>query len=90
MSQTSDLDLMQRGGEATAMLGAVGEIIDDLARQAVSLMVAQYRQGAIEHDFIVGKVGEIAALQNIMVELEHRQRRGIAAAERELGKDGKA
>lgn len=82
--QERDHELMERGSQATALLGFARSSIDDQMRTTVQLMINLYRQGDVPHGVIMGKVGELAALQTLINELETRQRLGDNAANREL------
>lgn len=85
MSQQQNIERIEAGREATFVRGAIQGIVDDQIRTSVVHLVSMYRQGGIDHDMLVGKVAEIAALESLMAELDSRERRAEVAIEREFG-----
>lgn len=79
---------MQRAEEATVVLGHISGYVDATVRGITNNLVAHYRTGKIDHDVLVGGVGEINALLNMVSHLTVVQRNGEAAASKEFGKNG--
>lgn len=89
MSQERDHEMMERGSQAALVAGYVREVVDELFRDKVTLLIAQYRQGKADFPMLLGTAAELAALEGLMSELENRERRAAAAAERELNRGQK-
>lgn len=78
-------ELIAEGQQATMVAAAIYETVNILIEDTVKAMVNHYRQGQINHDFLVGKVGEINALHTLMSNLENKQNRANLAAQQEYG-----
>lgn len=89
MSQEHDIEKIEEGREAILARAAVRQLIDDQMRVAITLMIAEYRGGDIRHDFVIGKVAELAALEGLLAEFDAREQRGIVAANREFNRGQK-
>jgi hypothetical protein len=89
MSQEANLSAMEHGRKATEIRAEFGELIDNVVRTKLARLIAIYRQGKIDHDMVIGLVGEMAAMQELVSELESMERRGIVAREKELGRGQK-
>ncbi len=85
MSQQRNIELIEAGREATLVRAAIKSVVDEQVTVAVSHLMSMYRQGSIDHDMLVGKVAEITAMDNLLAELESRERRAETAAQKELG-----
>ncbi len=83
--QQANLDKMEDGRRATAVAGAIRDVVDVAMRANVTLLMAMYRGGKIDHDMMVGKVAECAALADLLSDLETTGLRGDIAAQREFG-----
>jgi hypothetical protein len=83
MSQEANLSAIEEGIRAVAVAGAISDVIEDTIRVHVTSLIAMYRQGGIDHDMLIGKVAEIAAMEALLSNLESKARRGDAAANRE-------
>lgn len=83
--QDERLEKIERGRAAAIAEALVGDIIDEHVNMCVSHLIQMYRGGDINHDQMVGKVAEMAAMQHLSTELESRQRQGNMAAQREYG-----
>lgn len=76
---------MESGSEATVMLGQVSGPIAELRDNILSRMISAYRGlSGVPFEFYFGCAAELTALDNLVRELEVRQRRGDIAAEKEL------
>jgi hypothetical protein len=82
-NQHLNIETIEDGHRAVAVAGYIRETVDDQMRMHVTGLISIYRNGKIDHDQLVGKVAEIAALEGLMSELENRAQRGVAAANRE-------
>lgn len=89
MTQERDHELMEKGSQAVLVAGYVREVVDDIFRQKVTLLIAQYRQGKADFPLLLGATAELSALEGLMSELETRERRAAAAYERELNRGQK-
>jgi hypothetical protein len=83
--QERNLSDIADGAMATQLFHALQDVVDDQQRICAQSLVAMYRQGGIDHDMMVGKVAEMAALQTLMSNLEAKQQRGYVAAQKEFG-----
>lgn len=83
MDRQHNIDTIEDGQRAVAVAGYIREEVDNQVRMHVTSLIAIYRQGKIDHDLLIGKVAEIAALEGLMSELENRAMRGVAATNRE-------
>jgi hypothetical protein len=75
---------MEDGHTAGVIHGLFADFLQQQAVLTVSKMIASYRSNTLDHDKLVGFVGELACIDNIVNELENRQRRGFTAREKEL------
>lgn len=75
---------IERGRDAQAIAAMVRDAIDTQMTMACQQLIALYRAGQIDHDLVIGKIGEMAGLQNLLATLETRQRQGHAAMEKIL------
>jgi|SRR5262245_19129094 len=85
--QEENLRLMQDAEEANAFMGVARPFIDRALNDITAGLVAHYRtahSAPLSHDFIVGKIAEIAAYHNLVSAMETAHRKGIAAAEEEI------
>lgn len=85
MSQERNIDRMERGKQATVVSAAIEEVLQDYEQSTLTMLRALYRSGKTDHDVLVGKLGELVAMDNLRSELETRQRQGDLAAMKELG-----
>lgn len=83
-SQQRRHELMEAGREAAEVASVVVQPIHDQIGLTVQQMVNHYRQGVMNHDYLVGKLGEIAGLEQLLNDLEMKQNRASLAAEKEL------
>jgi hypothetical protein len=84
-SQERNLDDMERGHTAGLIHAEFRLLLEEQVGQKLLLLVNHYRAETMSHDFMVGKIGEITAIHDILNELEVRERQGISARQRELG-----
>jgi hypothetical protein len=78
-------ELIAEGAQATVVAGAIYHSVNEQIELTVAQMVTHYRNGTLTHDLLVGKVGEIYALQTLMTNLENKQNRASLAAQKEYG-----
>ena len=85
MSTERNLDKMGEGQRAAAVMSAIDEVLAEQIHNKTVLLISHYRGGVINHDYILGAIAEISALDSLRSTLESRYRQGISAAQRELG-----
>lgn len=85
MSQDRNIERMERGKQAAVVSGAIEEVLQDYEAVTLGHMKSLYRSGKTDHDLLVGKLGELVAMDNLRAELENRQRQGDLAAMKEMG-----
>lgn len=78
-------DTIQRGADAARIEMLLGPYIQNEIMMRISHLTAAYRSDDLSHDKMVGMIGAISALQEIMSNLDSIQRQAIQAAEREYG-----
>lgn len=78
-------ELMEEGREATEVASIVLNPINDQIELVVKQLMNHYRTGVMNHDYIIGKLGEIAGLHQLITDLEMKQNRASLAAAKELG-----
>lgn len=78
-------DAIDRGRQATLVEAVVTPYISERVAKVTQKLVAAYRSGDLTEQLMTGSIGEITALQDLLRELEHDQRLGIGAAEKEYG-----
>lgn len=76
---------IERGKEAVFVESVIAPLIEQRVRIILNHLVSMYRGGDIDHDKMVGKIGEITAMYNLISDLESVQRQGDIAAEKEFG-----
>ena len=85
MSQDANIEKIERGRAATLAESVVGALVEDHINVCISQLIQMYRSGEnLNHDQLVGKVAEIAAMHSLINELETRQRLGNIAAQKEF------
>lgn len=84
MTQERDHELMEQGALATQIAGAVRDAIDEMMVVKFQRMIALYRQGNIDHDMIIGLIGECAGLQDLLSNLQSKQVQAEGAMNREF------
>lgn len=82
-SQERNIEAIEEGKAASLVESVAKEIVDGMIRGKVLGLISAYRARECDHDFMVGSIGEIAALEAFINELEYRQRRGHIAATKE-------
>jgi len=75
---------MQRADEAAALRGILSPVLDSAILGTLNSLVAHYRGASLNHDVMVGKIGEISALMGLVDHLDGQLRAGEAAREREF------
>jgi len=85
MSQERDIELMEDAAEARSVEAAIKAVVDEQMRIGVTKLMSIYRQGKIDHDMLVGGVAALAALDDLMSNLESKQMRGVVASQKEYG-----
>lgn len=85
MTQDQNIAKMEAGREAAAVDGLVKPYVMARVDVIVEQMVAIYRGGVMPHDVLVGKLGEITGLLDLIYHLEHVQKIGDNAAQKEIG-----
>jgi hypothetical protein len=85
MTQDANINKMERGREAAAIDALVKPYVQIRIDNITDQLVGFYRGGIMSHDIMVGKIGEITALLDMLSSLETMQRQGDAAAQQEMG-----
>lgn len=83
-----NMEKVERGRSASLAEQVVGELVEDHVNMCLAHLVQMYRSGDINHDAMIGKVAEIAAMQGLISELETRQRVGNIALNKEMNSHG--
>jgi hypothetical protein len=86
-SQDRNLDLIDRGRMALAVKAAAIEMIEDMMRTKIEQLITQYRnfqQGEPPLSQMFGKVAELAALSDLVREIESAEQRAERAMEKEI------
>lgn len=78
-----NIELMEIGRRATAAAGVVGNYIREQHGRIIESMVRSYKASTLTHDKLIGQVGELSALADLISNITSDQRRGNTAAERE-------
>jgi len=86
MSREGDLDAMEDGRNAAVIASIVQPYIKDRIDNCVIALVQDYRGRTLTHDLMLGKIAEMAALMDMISNLDSTQRQGEVAANRELGR----
>jgi hypothetical protein len=84
----ANMEKIAQGKAAALAETVVGDLVEDHVNMCLGHLVQMYRSGDINHDVMIGKVAEIAAMQGLISELETRQRLGHMAYTKEVGKNG--
>lgn len=77
--------LIEEGQQAVFVAAAVRESLNEQLDTTLKLILAHYRNGVMNHDFLIGKIGELNALHMLMDSLENKQNRAALAAQQEYG-----
>jgi len=85
MSQEANIAKMEAGREASFISSHVKPYVMARIDVIMEQMVGYYRSGTMPHDLLVGKVGEITALLDMISNLESAERQGDYAAQQEIG-----
>jgi hypothetical protein len=88
MATDENLDAIQDGQHARLIRGSTEDFIIEREEQLLNALCMAYHANQLDHDMMVGAIGEIAGLRRFREQLESKIRRGTAAAEVELGNDG--
>ncbi len=73
---------VESGRDAAVIKAMVREAIDNQMLNCCQQLIAHYRSGEINHDVIIGKIGEMAGLQILLAFLDTREKMGQSAMER--------
>jgi len=84
MTQDANIEKIEKGRAASLAESVVSELVEDFINGCIAQLIQMYRGGEVNHDQLVGKVAEIAAMHGLMSELETRQRIGNLAAQKEF------
>ncbi len=76
------MQTVEQGRDASIVKAMVRDVIDHQMLMANQSLINQYRQGNIDHDLMIGKIGEMAGLQNLLAELDSRERKGTNALDK--------
>ena len=85
MSQETALATIQEGQKARIIRADVEDWIISREEDIISRLVSSYNADTLTNDKLRGSIGEIASLRAFRMELEGKIRRGVMAAEVELG-----
>lgn len=78
-------DDIDRGRRAAVAQGVVTPFIEERIVKINKKLVNQYRSGELTQQLMIGSIGELSALSDLIQELEHAQRIAIGASEKEYG-----
>lgn len=80
-------ELIEAGREAVAVAAAVRDAVNEQLENTLKALLSHYRAGhaGMNHDYIIGKLGELNALHALMDSLENKQNRAALAAQQEYG-----
>lgn len=78
-------DILKKGSDAARIEALLGPYIQQEIMLRISHLTAAYRSDTLSHDKMVGMIGAISALQEVMSNLDSVQRQAIQAAEKEYG-----
>lgn len=82
MSATNEAAI-EEGQRAGVIQDAMLPYVQQAKAELVARLVAMYRSGDTAHDRVVGAMGELTALDNLIQELEYKRRQGFVAQEKE-------
>lgn len=75
---------LEKGRRASAVEAAIAETLFEQKDGIVNGMIREYRGRTVTHDYLMGAVGELTALENLRQALESAQRQAAAAGEEEF------
>lgn len=75
---------IERGRAASAVVGLARGYALQHREDRLTMLINLYRSGDLEHDRLIGLVGELAALTDFIVHLESEQAQGYIAEEEEF------
>ena len=78
-------DILKKGSDAARIEALLGPYIQQEIMLRINHLTAAYRSDTLSHDKMVGMIGAISALQEVMSNLDSVQRQAIQAAEKEYG-----
>lgn len=84
MDQHERIERIEHGRLATVASGFLLQPIQEQREAILTRLVSLYRAGQTSHDTLLGGIAEIAALDNLMYQLETEVRQGNVAAEMEF------
>lgn len=73
---------IERGRDAAVIAALVRESIDEQMRIVMQQLINLWRAGEVDHDLIMGYIGQLAGYQNLLVNLETKQKIGASAMEK--------
>lgn len=79
------LNLVHDGQAARLIRGQTEEWLINREEDIIQVLVNDYNAGTLTDEKMRGSIGEIAGHRKFRTELEARIRRGVVAAEKELG-----
>ncbi len=85
MSPEEHSERIQRGRSASAAIGFIEEFLEDSKAKLISRAVALYRADKLSHDQAIGTLAGLAALEDLIKQLEYAENQGISSAQQELG-----
>lgn len=83
MSSADRLETIEEGQRSGVIQDALIPYVRDRKGELVARMIAMYRSKDTDHDKVVGLMGELAALDNLIQDLEYKRRQGYIAQEKE-------
>ena len=83
-NREKDQEDIQRGRMATVTEAVVKPFVQERVEKIIQKLVFQYRSGGLTDEMMIGSIGEITGLKDLLNELENDQRIGIGAMEREF------
>lgn len=81
--KTDDLERIEEGHEAGVIQNVVAPYVIQAKYDLMQRLITMYRSGDTSHDRIVGVMGELTALDNLVQELEYKRRQGYVSQEKE-------
>lgn len=85
MSPEEHNQRIQRGRSASAAIGFIENFLEESKHNLISRAVSLYRADKLSHDQAIGTLAGIAALEDLIKQLEYAENQGIMSSQQELG-----
>lgn len=83
MSSADRLEKIEEGQRAGVIQDALIPYVTERKGRLLGKLISMYRGGQTGHDQVVGVMGELTALDDLIQELESKRRQGFIAQEKE-------